>query len=378
MRLQHRICALVMAFLVCLMLAPLASPVWAQQPAGTVSTTLANVRSGPGTNYAIIGQVPQGTVLTLTGRNAAGDWFQVCCVRAVPGWIYAPLVVVEGSTAGLPVIQVPPPSPPSPPSSFSGWRGEYFNNRDLQGAPVYVRDDPSINFRWNGGSPAPGVPGSNFSARWTRTLSFPAGNYTFNAQVDDGVRLWVDNLLVLDDWRENSMRTVSNVLNALGAGNHTIRVEYFQAGGNSGITVWWDQAGQFPDWKGEYFNDIYLQGPPLLVRNDVQVNFNWGLDSPDPKVPADNFSVRWTRRLNFEAGDYIFQARTSDGVRIYLDNILVLNEWRDTEGYPTYASRFNNLGAGPHTVTVEYYERGGIAYAEVWWGKAASGDHIPQ
>lgn len=361
--------------LVALLGIALASSVQAQQPAGTVNTALVNVRSGPSTSYSVVAQAPLGTVFTIIGRNAAGDWFQVCCINNAPGWIYAPLLTVEGSTAGLPIVT--PPTQPSPaPPAFTGWRGEYFSNRDLQGAPVFVRDDPSINFRWAGASPGGGIPGTNFSVRWTRTLNFAAGDYTFFATVDDGVRLWVDNILLLDDWRESSLRTVSNTFQRLGGGNHTLRVEYFQAGGDSAAVVWWEQAGRFPEWKGEYYNDIYLQGDPLLVRNDVQVNFNWGLGSPDPKVPADNFSVRWTRRLNFEAGSYCFFAKTSDGVRVYLDGWRVIDEWRDTEGYPTYTGCFDGVGEGAHTVVVEYYERGGIAYAQVWWEKQFSGGGV--
>lgn len=354
------------------------STAFAQQPVGTVGTTLANVRSGPGTNYGVIGQAPLGTSFTITGRNTSGDWFQVCCISNNVGWIYSPLLIVEGSTAGVPVVGVAPPSQPTPtppPLTFSGWRGEYFANRDLQGSPVFVRDDPSINFHWAGSSPGGGIPGTNFSVRWTRALDFTAGDYTFYAQVDDGVRLWLDNILILDDWRESSLRTLSNTFGNLGAGRHTVRVEYFQAGGDSTAVVWWEQAGQFPEWKGEYYNDIYLQGAPLLVRNDTQIRFQWSLGSPDPRVPADNFSVRWTRRPSFDGGDYDIKAHTNDGVRVFLDGRLIIDEWHDTEGYPTYIKRLNGL-SGPHTVVVEYYERGGIAYAEVWWEKVSFGGGV--
>jgi hypothetical protein len=113
-----------------------------------------------------------------------------------------------------------------------------------------------------------------------------------------------------------------------------------------------------------------------MTRNDPRIDFNWGLGSPDPRVPADNFSVRWTRRANFaQSGDYFFNARTSDGVRLWVDGKLVIDEWRDTpEGtFDTYVGRLNGLGAGNHDVRVEYYERGGIAYAMVWWNRADGG-----
>jgi hypothetical protein len=289
------------------------------------------------------------------------------------------LLVLSSLFAGTPAVV----------AQGAGWAGAYYPNRDLQGSPVLTRTDPELLFNWNGASPGPNVPGQNWSARWEQVINFPAGDYTFTAQVDDGMRLYLDGTLLINAWSEGALRTVSAGVRGVRAGAHTVRVEYFQAAGASALSLRSDRGvvappapqppappapppQDFPEWKGEYFNDINLQGAPLMVRNDPAVDFNWGLDSPDPRVPADNFSVRWTRRANFEkSGDYIFNARTSDGVRIYLDGLLVLDEWRDTPDgeYKTYTSRFYGLSDGYHNVRVEYYERGGIAYAMVWWSR---------
>jgi hypothetical protein len=286
-----------------------------------------------------------------------------------PAWIWQPLLATQAPLDGLPVIQ--PPARPTPtPAPPSAWRGEYFANRDLAGAAVLVRNDPELNFRWDNTSPDPKVPVMDFSARWTRSVTLEAGDYDFIAQADDGVRVYLDNALVIDAWREQPPTTYRQTVSKIGAGSHKLTVEYYQARGVATIFVWWEKLGQFPDWRGEYFNDIYLQLPALLVRNDPAIDFNWGLGSPDGRVPADNFSVRWTRQVAFETGNYDFFARTSDGARIYLDGWLVLDEWHDTTaGYVTYVRRFNNVGGGVHTVVVEYYGRGGIAYATVWWEK---------
>ena len=336
----------------------------------TVTSTRVNVRAGPGTTFPILTQAAKGTVYTGVGRTRAADWIEICCVSQRNGWIYGALVSVEGLVADLPITTGSTPTPtPTLGPTFAGWRGEYFTNRDLQGAPALVRDDPTINFQWSGGPPAPNLPGTNFSVRWTRTVAFPPGDTTFYAQIDDGVRLWLDNVLIIDRWQESAMQTYSYT-QSVSAGNHTIRVEYFQASGNSAAVVWWEQTYGFPDWKGEYFDDIKLNGSPLLIRNDPDVNFNWGLGSPASQVPDDNFSVRWTRRVDFEGGDTAFFAQSSDGVRVYVDGWLVLNEWHDVDGdLPTFTGVFKNLGAGTHTVMVEYYERGGIALIYFWWEK---------
>jgi len=342
------------------------------EPSGTVRRSIANVRAGPSTAYPIITQTTRGATYHITGRNQAGDWLQICCVKNKPGWMWAALLEVKNPRAVLPIVPAPPlptPTPAPTPTPVPGWRGAYFANRDLAGTPAFVRDDPQISFRWDNASPGGNLPSSNFSVRWTRTVNLEAGPYQFFAQVDDGVRLYLDGWRVIDAWQDSPATTRTGTFEKVSAGNHTITVEYYQAAGTAVAIVWWQKLDQFPDWRGEYFNDIYLQGQPLLVRNDPAIDFNWGLGSPDPNVPADNWSVRWTHQVEFENGTYIFSARTADGVRIYLDGWLVLDEWHDTSQWTVYTGVFHNVAAGTHTVTVEYYARGGIAYAQVWWNK---------
>jgi hypothetical protein len=368
--------SLLFALLIALPLTLVRAPAAVAQSGGVpanVAVSVANFRAGPGTNFPIIGAARSGAVLTLNGRNTADTWYQACCINNRTGWIARSVIRTQGSTAALPIVSEGRAQPAPAPD----WRGEYFSTRDLQGAPTLVRFDPTIDFRWGGSSPAQGLPTINFSVRWTRQATFEAGDYQFYAQVDDGVRLWVDDILLIDQWRESPITTHTKVLRQLGAGVHQIRVEYFQALGGSTAVVWWERANEFPQWKAEYFSDIHLAGAPLLVRNDPKIDFNWGLGSPAAQVPADNFSVRWTRHMFFEGGHYAFHARTSDGVRIYLDGLKVLDEWHDASDYVTYSGIFYELSRGTHTITVEYYERGGIAYAMVWWNPLGGGP-IPQ
>ncbi len=97
-----------------------------------------------------------------------------------------------------------------------------------------------------------------------------------------------------------------------------------------------------------------------MVRNDTDINFNWGRGSPDPAVPVDYFSVRWTRTLNFQAGTYRLSVRSDDGARVFVDDNLLINEWHPAAPL-TYTADVN-LAAGLHTIRVEYYEGVGDAY----------------
>ena len=102
-------------------------------------------------------------------------------------------------------------------------------NPALEGTPALVRNDANVRFNWGFSAPAAGFPTDGFSARWTRSLPFAAGTYDFFAHVDDGVRIWLDNNLIVDAWREQSPKTHtgSQVLNE---GTHLVRVEYFEVG----------------------------------------------------------------------------------------------------------------------------------------------------
>ncbi|NIV29125.1 MAG: hypothetical protein GWN58_06325, partial [Anaerolineae bacterium] len=83
------------------------------------------------------------------------------------------------------------------------------------------------------------------------------------------------------------------------------------------------------DWLGEYFANPLVSGAPVLFRNDLTIGFNWGSGSPDPRIPVDQFSARWTRRQDFAAGFYRFTVMADDGVRFWIDGQLILDEWRD-------------------------------------------------
>ncbi len=117
--------------------------------------------------------------------------------------------------------------------------------------------------------------------------------------------------------------------------------------------------GVFTHWRGEYFANPNLSGAPVVVRNDEDINFNWASGSPDPRIPPDNFSARWTRSLQFNAGTYRFVFFVDDGVRLFIDDTLVLDEWRD--GPPREVFQDVTLSTRLYRFRVEYYERTGFA-----------------
>ena len=254
----------------------------------------------------------------------------------------------------------------SPVAAQGSWYAEFFTNRDLSGSPGATRYESNLNFDWGDGSPDSAIPADNFSARFTRDDYFEAGTYRFSYRSDDGIRVWVGNTLVVDDWRDRQAAW-SFVDRFISRGTHRVRVEYYEHGGGAAVQVAWERVSGGSGWRGEYFANRDLSGSPALVRFDPAIDFDWGTGSPDSAIPADNFSVRWTRTLGFTPGTYAFHASTDDGVRIYVDGRLVVDAWRDQERSTTNSGEVT-LSAAQHTVVVEYYEHGGRAAAHVWWG----------
>ncbi len=268
-----------------------------------------------------------------------------------------------------PPTQTPQPtSTPTP--AITDWRGEYYGNRDLSAEPALVRNDVAINFNWGLGVPAAKLPADDFSARWTRDLDFEAATYRFHAIVDDGVRLWVDEALIINDWYDNTPHEVTADY-ATVRGAHRVQVEYYEGSGEAQIQVWWEKIASpsYPDWRAEYWPNRDLDGTPALMRNEQDINFYWGIYSPATGLPVDNFAARWSRNVGFEPGLYRFYAWSDDGVRFYVDGNLFMNQWNDSSGDTLYTVDLNLTGT--HRLEIEYYEHIGQALIRFWWRKIA-------
>lgn len=254
--------------------------------------------------------------------------------------------------------------------AFPNWKAEYFSNTTLSGPPVLVRDDEQVDFAWGLDAPAPEIPADGFSVRWTRKWFFATGNYRFYARAWDGVRVWFDDALVIDEWHAGANTTYAGDAQVNDAGWHTVRIAYYNQAGRAEVKVSWEALVSYAGWKGEYFSNKDLRGQPVFVRDDPTLNFEWGLGNPGPGIGQDNFSVRWTREMEFAAGTYEFTVVVDDGVRVWVDDWKVLDQWQDGIRR-TYTAVFEGLSAGRHTIRVEYYEHRGEAVLRLWWTKQA-------
>jgi beta-glucosidase len=110
--------------------------------------------------------------------------------------------------------------------------------------------------------------------------------------------------------------------------------------------------------RAEYFNNRELKGEPAVVRTDSGVNFEWGAMSPAPGVVEDNFSVRWTGKLQTpETGKYLIGVSGNGGMRLVIDGQTVIEEL--TNRRTRSINKEISLEAGrSYDLRLEYFENG--------------------
>ncbi len=112
---------------------------------------------------------------------------------------------------------------------------------------------------------------------------------------------------------------------------------------------------------------------PTQTRTDTTINFDWGSGAPMTGSVAAGFVVRWQGNWSFPtASSEQFSVTADDGIRIFLDGTLLINQWKDQA--PTTYTATTAVTSGTHLVMVEYYENAGGAVAKVTWQAVPSGD----
>ena len=118
---------------------------------------------------------------------------------------------------------------------------------------------------------------------------------------------------------------------------------------------------------GQYFNNTTLSGTPVLQRTEA-VNFGWGTSSPGPGVNADQFSVRWTGKVEATStGSFQFQTASNDGVRVWINGVLVINNWTNHATTTNNSAAIALTGGTRYAITMEFYDGTGAAVARLRW-----------
>jgi len=126
--------------------------------------------------------------------------------------------------------------------------------------------------------------------------------------------------------------------------------------------------------KGEYFDNMAFSGDPAVTRTDEQIDFTWadgtvmGENSPADGIPTDGFSCRWTADFQVDvATTYNLITTSDDGVRLYLDGALLIDNWTDHGTTDNYTPALDLVPDRVYSLVMEMYENGGGAAARLSW-----------
>jgi len=225
----------------------------------------------------------------------------------------------------------------------TGYQAQYYANKTLSGTPVLTRTETDINYSWGSGSPDPSVPVDNFSARWTKTANFTAGDYTFTATADDGLRLYLDGTLVIDKWIDQGTTTYT-ATRTLAAGNHTIVYEYYDSGWDAVAKLSYQQAVAAPSFSVGSFTLVNTYTDQPIAAYDPLVN---GTTLNLATLPTRNVTIRANTTGTIGSVGFNYDGNTS----YHMENSAPYSIGGDTNG--DYSSWTPTVGQ--HTLTVTPY-----------------------
>ncbi len=141
---------------------------------------------------------------------------------------------VEGLSVGGDFKAIDPKNLFLPDKDKNGLSAEYFDNMEMKGQPKVTREDSTINFNWTGSAPVPGIPVEHFSVRWTTRLEVPeTGDYFLDVASDDGIRLYVDGNMVINNWTNHPVTINSTRAHFEKGKFYNIKLEYYQDDGGA-------------------------------------------------------------------------------------------------------------------------------------------------
>lgn len=274
------------------------------------------------------------------------------------------------------------PNPLSFTGTGTGLKGEYFDNQDLTNLR-FTRLDGQVNFDFGQGSPDRIMATDHFSMSWTGKVQAGYSEaYTFYTVSDDGVRLWVNGQLIISNWTAHAVTTNNATVTLVAGQKYNIKLEYYENVGDAVIKLLWSSPSQpleviptsqlyasLDGWlglKGEYFGNLVF-GNLKMTRVDAKIDFDWGTDPPFLTMGPDGFSIRWTGQFVPPYSEtYTFHTLSDDGVRLFVDNRLVIDNWTNhalTENTGAIAL----IAGRAYDIKLEYYDYSFDAVMKLKW-----------
>lgn len=137
--------------------------------------------------------------------------------------------------------------------------------------------------------------------------------------------------------------------------------------------------GSYYDYTGESFpSPPPPTGTPTGTRVDGPIDFDWGSGSPGvPGIGTDFFAIRWDGAIHVtSSGSYQFQTVSDDGVRLWVNDVLVIDNWTDHAATTNTSGNVSLVAGQTYSIRLEYYENAGQAVIRLRWGPSG-GPFVP-
>jgi hypothetical protein len=250
------------------------------------------------------------------------------------------------------------------PCELGSFQTEYFNNRTLTGTPVTAGCEVGVSHNWGAGAPIAGINANNFSARWVGYLDFNQGGYDFISWSDDGIRVYLDDVLIMSQWNDHDQRT-DLATQFMSEGIHKVTVEYYENSLDAIAGLKVQSAQVCTAAVGTFCAYYYGYGQLVQQAQETTINHDWGFPAPASGMPQNNFAAKWLGEFDFAGGNYIFDLTGDDGMRLWIDGEQVFNDWNDHS--VTQHAVPVTLSSGRHSVMLEYYDHWEQAVAKLSW-----------
>ena len=126
---------------------------------------------------------------------------------------------------------------------------------------------------------------------------------------------------------------------------------------------------------GKYYANTFPANPFVgtpLVRTDAVINFNWNTNSPDPTIPTNNYTVKWTGLIQpLFSEPYTFSTTTDDGTRLWVNGQEIVNAWQ-TQAPTTWNGVINLQAQQLYAIEMDYFQAGGGAVAQLAWSSPST------
>ena len=125
-----------------------------------------------------------------------------------------------------------------------------------------------------------------------------------------------------------------------------------------------------------------------ITRIDSTIDFNWVRNSPDPRIRVDHFTGEWTGYISPDyTEEYTFTAKADDGVRVWIDGKLIIDQWvkqeQTEDGFvqgaqtsATHKSSIKLKKGQKYPIKVEYFEDVQNASIQVKWASKSQAEEV--